>query len=271
MEHNIELKVIAYYMNDKLSANKIAELESIDRKTVYRILKRHDVKVRTISEAAMKYQCNDSFFSEINTEEKAYWLGVLYADGNVSKKASKSGQIFLSSTDKEWVEEFMKTIQSTNKPRSEYHTKFKKIIWKAQITSSSMFDDLCNLGCIPAKSKIIRFPDINPNYYNHFIRGYFDGDGTVGIYKNLRNHDWKILKSGMCSGSKEFLQDVIDILPLKNKKISYRNVYIIQWSLYDTLCLYDYLYQDSHVCLERKRTVFTDYHLYYKKKVQRLQ
>ena len=48
-----------------------------------------------------KYKCNDNFFKNIDTEEKAYWLGVLYADGNVSKNSSGTGQVFLSSKDKE--------------------------------------------------------------------------------------------------------------------------------------------------------------------------
>jgi hypothetical protein len=254
-----EQRVINLYMIDKLSAYKIAELEKLDRKTVYRLLKRNNVKIRTLSEAAMTYQCDDHSFSVIDTEEKAYWLGALYADGNVSKTASRSGQIFLTSTDKEWIGEFMRFIKSTNSPRSEYHVKFKKFIWKAQITSAIMYEDLVSHGCVPVKSKVIKVPELDSNLMYHFVRGYFDGDGTVGVYKNLSTHDWKILKSGLCSGSKEFLYKLVDILPVKNKKVSYNGVYIIQFSLRDSLKLYDYLYKDCNVWLVRKRNVFEDY------------
>lgn len=83
--------VLTYYIVTGISANKIANILNINVKSVYKILKENNVKVRTMSEAAMKYTCNESFFNTIDCEEKAYWLGVLYADGNISKKASKSG------------------------------------------------------------------------------------------------------------------------------------------------------------------------------------
>lgn len=255
----VKHKVLDYYQNDKLSADKIATLLNINRKTVYNILKQNAIKSRTLSEAAMKYTCNDFFFNVIDTEEKAYWLGALYADGNVSKKASSSGQIFLTSTDKEWVEKFMFDINSNNKPRSEKHNKFKSIIWKAQITSSQMYNDLVNLGCLPVKSHVIRLPYINKALIHHFIRGYFDGDGTVGIYKNINTHDWKILKSGFCSGSQKFLEDILQILPTKNKSITYNNVYIVQFSLKDSINLYNYLYLNSTIFLKRKKEKFDIY------------
>lgn len=259
MTIEIEKKVLDYYQYDNLSSDKIASLLNINRKTVYAILRKNNIKSRTLSEAAMKYTCNDSFFNVINTEEKAYWLGALYADGNVSKKASKSGQIFLTAKDKEWVEKFMSSINSSNKPRSEYHTKFKSTIWKAQITSLQMYNDLVNLGCVPVKSNIIRMPDISKTLTHHFIRGYFDGDGTVGIYKNLETHNWKILKSGFCSGSQKFLEDILQILPTKNKNITYKSVYIVQLSLKDSIILHNYMYQDSTIYLQRKKDKFDTY------------
>ena len=259
MTIEIEKKVLDYYQHDKLSSDKIASLLTINRKTVYKILRKNNIKSRTLSEAAMKYTCNDSFFNVINTEEKAYWLGALYADGNVSKKASTSGQIFLTAKDKEWVEKFMRDINSNNKPRSEYHTKFKSTIWKAQITSSQMYNDLVNLGCIPVKSHIIRMPDISKDLIHHFIRGYFDGDGTVGIYKNLGVHDWKILKSGFCSGSQKFLEDILQILPTKNKNITYKGVYVVQLSVKDSIILHNYMYRNSTVYLQRKKDKFDTY------------
>lgn len=259
MNTEIETKVIDYYQTDKLSADVIASLVDINRKSVYKILKKHNIKSRTLSQAAMKYTCNDFFFNVINTEEKAYWLGALYADGNVSQKGSKSGQIFLTSTDKEWIEQFLKDVNSSNKARPEIHNRFKSTVWKAQITSSQMYNDLLNLGCIPVKSHVIRIPDLDKNLLHHFIRGYFDGDGTVGVYKNLKTHSWTILKSGFCSGSQKFLEDLLQILPTKNKNITYNGVYVVQFSLRDSIDLYNYIYQNSTVHLIRKKDKFDTY------------
>jgi hypothetical protein len=261
---NIEDDVVKRYVIDFVSAPQIAKEFNKNVKTIWRILKANNVKARTISEAKKKYTCKDDFFSKIDTEEKAYWLGVLFADGNVSKKASNSGQIFLSSVDKDWVTSFMKSINSTNEPRKEVHKKFKKIIWKAQITSAKMYDDLVFLGCTPKKTHTIRIPKLKDDLMHHFIRGYFDGDGTVGIYKNLKEHNWKILKSGFCSGSKEFIKDLLDIIPVKNKTIRFSSVYFTQHSLKDTINLYHYMYKDANVFLNRKKEKFDEYFKTYK-------
>jgi hypothetical protein len=256
---NIEKEIVNRYITDKMSALKIAKEYSKNVKTIWKILRANNVKARTISQARMQYTCNDDFFSVIDTEEKAYWLGVLYADGNISKKASKSGQIFLTSVDLEWVTEFMKAVDSSNKPRSETHKKFNKIIYKAQITSAKMYNDLNSLGCTPVKTHTIRLPLINDDLLHHFIRGYFDGDGTVGTYQNLKSSDWKILKSGFCSGSKNFIEDLLKVLPVKNKTIRYSSVYITQFSLNDSIALHNYMYKEATIYLKRKKDKFTEY------------
>lgn len=260
MKIELEQKVIDYYVTDKLSGKKIASILRVNVKTVFAILKRNNIKSRTLSESTMKYTCQDDFFNVIDTEKKAYWLGVLFADGNITKKASKSGQIIFSSKDKDWVEQFLLDVGSNNSPNCEYQKVFKKYIWKAQITSAQMYNDLNNLGCTPTKTKTIRIPILEDDLVHHFIRGYFDGDGTVGAYKNLKNSDWKILKSGFCSGSKEFIIDLLKILPVKNKTIKQSNeCYITQHSLHDTLNLYNFMYENYTLCLNRKRQVFIDY------------
>ena len=192
--------------------------------------------------------------------EQAYWLGVLFADGNISKKASNNGQIFFTSKDQQWVLAFMQAIKSNNKPRPELHKKYNKYIWKAQITSAQMYNALNRLGCVPTKSKIIRMPHLKSELVSHFIRGYFDGDGSVGVYQNLKTRDWKILKSNICSGSREFLEDLLKYLPTKQKNITQKaGVYVLQFSLNDSYKLYEYLYKDSTVWLNRKRMVFEEY------------
>lgn len=260
MKIEIEQKVIDYYVTDNLSGKKIASILEINVKTVFAILKRNNIKSKTLSESAMKYTCQDDFFSVINTEKKAYWLGVLFADGSITKKASKSGQIIFSSKDKKWVDQFLSDVGSNNSPNCEYQKLYKKYIWKAQITSAQMYNDLNSLGCTPAKTKTIKVPILDVALMHHFIRGYFDGDGTVGVYRNLKTDDWKILKSGFCSGSQKFIIDLLEILPVKNKTIKQvKECYITQHSLKDTLNLFTYMYQKYTTCLERKRQVFINY------------
>jgi intein-encoded DNA endonuclease-like protein len=260
----LEKDIIKYY-EEKLSAAKISEKLKIDKKTVYRILNNNNIKTRTLSEAAYKYTCDDNFFEVIDTEEKAYWLGVLYADGNITNHKVSCKRIFLTGTDKEWIEDFLKAIKSTNTPKSEKHNKFKdSIIWKAAITSPKMHSNLNNLGCTPVKSMTIRIPNIKDELVHHFIRGYFDGDGTVGVYRNIKKLDWMILKSGFCSGSKTFIEDLLNIIPVKNKKIYHRSVYLTQFSLNDSIIFYNYMYKNATIYLKRKHKIFNDYILNYK-------
>ena len=258
-----EQLIITNYLNG-LSAKKVAELSNCNVKTVSKVLIRNGLKLRNLSEASMKYTCKNDFFSVIDNEVKAYWLGALYADGNISKKASKSGQIFLTSSDEEWVSDFMQAIASSNKPRKELHKKYGTYVWKAQITSAVMFNNLNDLGCTPAKSKTITFPNISDDLIHHFIRGYFDGDGTVGVYKNLKANDWQVLKSGICSGSELFIKQVLEKIPVKNKSIYHRGVYTTQFSLNDSIALYNYMYNNASVYLLRKKQVFDKYLLDYK-------
>ena len=74
------------YYNDKLSMQKIGELIGCSANTIHRVMKENGLKARTDREQALKYYCNENYFDVINTEEKAYWLGFMYADGFIQNK-----------------------------------------------------------------------------------------------------------------------------------------------------------------------------------------
>lgn len=125
-----------------------------------------------------------------------------------------------------------------------------------------MYQDLINLGCIPEKSMIIRIPAIPLNLMPHFIRGYFDGDGTVGVYKNSNKWNTYTLRSGFCSGSQEFLEAISLFIPTNNKtvkKTKNRNLYSINLSVNDSISLYQYMYTDATIWLPRKREKFESF------------
>jgi len=207
-----------------------------------------------------KYSVNEEYFNELN-EQSCYWLGVMYADGNIStNKKNSTGRVILSSTDISWLEIFKECISYTGPIRIEVHKKFKKSIGKITIDSRKMYDSLINLGCIPRKSLVIRFPKLPSNMISHFIRGYFDGDGSVTVCTNIKGSDWKILKSSFCSGSEEFLKEVSKNLPVKNKNCyKSKNIFELKFSLNDTITLYNYMYKNSSVYLYRKYLKFKEY------------
>lgn len=222
-------------------------------------------KLEHMNNKMKKYTVNDRYFKELN-EDSAYWLGVMYADGNVSENhKGTTGRVILSSTDKEWVENFSKVISYSGPVREEIHKKFKKSIWKVTIDSRALFEDLVKNGCVPKKSLVIKFPSIEKKLERHFIRGYFDGDGSVTVCKNIKSANWKILKTSFCSGSKEFLQELVERLPSKNKSVySGKRIYEIKLSLNDSLNLYHYMYENSGEKLARKFIKFENYVMSYK-------
>lgn len=133
-----------------------------------------------------KYFLNENYFEKIDNSDKAYILGFLYADGGVYKNRL---EITLSIIDIE-ILEFIKnrlnyggiitTIIINNKRYS-----------KLTITSKKMYNDLINIGIIPNKTYMSKvLPKIKDEYIWHFIRGFFDGDGSIysSNYKSITEY-----------------------------------------------------------------------------------
>lgn len=251
-------RIVDLYVNQKMAINKIACIFNAGDKTIAKVLHAHKV-VRAVGKNHF-YECNESFFEKIDNEAKAYWLGVMFADGNVSQNKSGTGQMFISSVDRDWIAKFKKDIQFTGNLLKETHKYYHKDIWKLHITSDKLFQDLCIIGCVPCKSKIIQFPNIKESLIHHFIRGYFDGDGFVSIHKYLPNKSNTTLNSGFCSGSAVFLEKLKQHIPAKHNVLKhYSSVYTVCYGVKDSYSLYNYMYSDATIFLNRKKEKFEKY------------
>lgn len=105
----------------------------------------------------------------------------MYADGYIVKYKNGQHTIGLCALDKEVIEKFLKSI-NCNMPIHERVRPNGKIAYYVVLTSKTMFHDLESHGCIENKSLVLKFPlTIPDNLINHFIRGLFDGDGSVYI------------------------------------------------------------------------------------------
>ena len=114
-------------------------------------------------------------FEKIDTEEKAYWLGFLYADGSVGSKENKI-ELGLAEKDLSQVEKFKQFIGLDNKISYRKNTKS----YRSSFRSQKCKQDLISQGCVPKKSLILTFPteqQVSHSLICHFMRGYFDGDG----------------------------------------------------------------------------------------------
>lgn len=132
---------------------------------------------------ARKYFYDVNFFKTIDTPEKAYWLGFIYADGCLSKNELI---LHLGIKDEEHLNKFKKAIKSNGKIEiNETHATFR-------ISSKEISYDLIKLGVLRRKTFIIKYPNLLKNLERHFIRGYFDGDGCISNIKNKNSKTWSI-------------------------------------------------------------------------------
>lgn len=221
---------------------------------------------------AKKYTIDDTFFERVDTEEKAYILGLLYADGYNDTKNSCI-RLTLAETDKVILEKINK-ILGHNKPLRFYERVSKnpnwQDAWALDIENKKMCLDLEKLGCMKAKTHILEFPTEEqvPSYlHHHFIRGYFDGDGcitsSISKVSDKRNPSYGI----SFVGNLPFLLKIQEILMLKlnfNKtKMSKRHknrvdtIFTLCYSGNKQVSLYgEYIYKNATIFLDRKKNKF---------------
>ena len=150
---------------------------------------------------------NDNFFKKW-TPEMAYILGYFAADGTMIKNKRGAHYIELQSTDKELIVGVKKALGSEHKIAAFFRNERWKKIYRIQIGSKEIFNDLLGHGFMPNKSKVLTFPYVPDDYLSHFVRGYFDGDGNVNYCRYWRADRHKYYGSfqmHFISGSKNFL------------------------------------------------------------------
>lgn len=242
-----------------LSCQKIADQLKCSESYINKRLKELNIVKRSNS-TYRKRKFDDHFFDNINTEKKAYWLGFMYADGCVQHKKTGQKLISLAVKDKEVIDKFIIDIGGT------FVTKTYKDVHVIHLTSTIMFNALVKHGCIPRKSLVLTFPTLDASLISHFIRGYFDGDGTVYItYPKNYNRTSSIYKSigvGIC-GTREFLTGISKAALVNEAKKDRRkenNIWYLSFSgSKKVAAFYNYLYKDATIFLIRKRNKFEEY------------
>lgn len=255
------------YVEEKLSYIKIGEKLGVGRKTVshYLRLGGHESNLKFRANNApdkkyRRYQLDEDVFDRIDTEEKAYWLGMFYADASIS---GRNNDIELGLKEEDYnhlikLQSFFKTdkpIYSKEKRENgKVYKGFRLIINSAKIKESLM-----KLGCYPKKSHILKFPtsDQVPDYLlHHFIRGYFDGDGCI-----TRANGGKSLAIELI-GTQEFLEGYQRWANASHQKIHDFNHSTVKRAQHfgkDAENILINLYKDATVYLDRKYSLYKKY------------
>lgn len=194
---------------------------------------------------------NDDYFETIDTEDKAYFLGLLFADGNVYT-ARYRVQITLANEDAYILKAFANCIGYTGKMYID-REKYSKLI----LPSKKMCADLTRLGCTPNKSLTLQFPtEVPEELMHHFIRGCFDGDGHVSKRGNSFNVNF--------TSSKDFMDKFVELL--KNLDVEYteakkryiahkESAYQVYIRSKSGKVFFDYIYKESSIFLIRKKNI----------------
>ena len=193
---------------------------------------------------------NRDFFETIDNEEKAYWLGFLFADGYNEERRGYI-EISLSAKDEEHLQKFQKAIESEH-PIAKRNIKGYESV-RLNFCSRKMSNDLAKHGCVQAKSLILEFPTTVPEELtHHFIRGYFDGDGSVSV--NVEKGQYNVT----CVGTESFLERICQEANMPKTKLGKKgNAFTLQHGGRGNAGkIYDYLYRDATIYLERKRDKF---------------
>ena len=261
--------IVNMYVEQQISSVKIGEKYGCSHKVILRLLEAQNIDHSW--KPKRKYTINETYFDTIDTPNKAYILGFLYADGsNCLDKCTVA--MSLQEEDFNILERIRKEIGSekpleyidyTNKNDGGYTYKnqYRLLIYNKHICKT-----LEVLGMIPNKSLKLKFPNIRPELYSHFIRGYYDGDGS--IYQQIKNNNNHAVILTITS-TEEFCKKLVEI---SEKDIGIKTNY------YEASChngvtkvftisgrnvakkFLDWMYRDADLYLKRKHDRYLDYY-----------
>lgn len=234
------------YREQKMSLEDIARLYGVSRVAVWKYCRDMRLTRRNRSEARLEaqkrgkvpqnyFEINERFFSAWSPE-MAYVLGLLITDGCISKVKNGSYRIRLCLNDKELLEKVAKTMGSSQPITP---SKYQAGLYLFLFGRKRIAQDLITLGVVPRKSLVLKFPDVPKVYLREFIRGIFDGDGSV--YFDTRSKNCPV-RSKFCSGSKDFIHGLE--VSLQSLGMPKRNIYE-QKTKNGTCYMFRYGHEDS--------------------------
>lgn len=238
---------------------------NVGHKVITKILEERGIK-RTAAKKRL-YKIDENYFDVIDTPNKAYILGFLYADG-CNNKNKGTISMSLEEKDKHILEDIRNEIGSerplefidySNKHDFGYTYKNQ---YRLLLFSAHMCRILETYGVVPNKSLVLDFPNLKDNLLHHFIRGYFDGDGCITQGKKDTNFILTITSTNsFCEKLKEIVEKEVGInchIYDASNHNGITKVFTTSGRL-QTKAILDWLYQDADLFLKRKYDRYIQY------------
>lgn len=242
-----EEEVITRYQQGE-SCQSIADSFKVAFHTISNILEKNNI-VR--NNKYKNLNLDENYFENIDRIDKAYFLGFMLTDGNISLKEHII-RLALSSKDEEILNIFKEKTSNENKICVREDEKHSERIF--QLRSKKWKDDLSKYGVVPQKTTISEMPTIQENMMPHLIRGMIDGDGWISAASH---------HIGFCGNEKTVTQlrdYLVKTLNIYNVKVIHpsENLWQVSWaSIKDIIKIGNYIYQDKNDCyLKRKYNNF---------------
>jgi len=205
----------------------------------------------------------DSNFFKKWSRNMAYILGFIVTDGCLVEHQNGCHALNITNKNKEILQKILKVLDSSHKIGVKLRGGMPNLkYYQIQIRDKIIYSDLLKLGLTPRKSKTIKMLNIPQKFFADFVRGCFDGDGSVCYWKEPRwKNTWQI-RTTFTSGSKKFLIALKRLLNkyagLKLGKIwSRKSGHELHYGIFDSLILSKYIYKNKpHLYIKRKKEAF---------------
>lgn len=253
-------QIIKMYVEDKMSMRKISQVFQMSDSTVKRILVENGIDT---TKRNLGYDIKKDLFSKIQNEEDAYWLGFMYADGNVKDKGNNIS-FELAEKDKDSVEKFRQYCGVTKELHKHTLVRGERtfISYCCNFSDAEIKQNLINLGCVPRKSLILKCPteeQVPQDLFHHFMRGYSDGDG----YLRWNCADEKRRATYVIIGTEDFLQGVVKRMNWEGLCIvrpdnNSRNFRLEAYQINNVYKIMQDIYKDSTIYMPRKHKAYLE-------------
>lgn len=253
-----EKNICCLYQKDKFNGYQIAKIYHTYPHAIYRVLEKNNVKRYLQEEQVKKYHANKNAFNDLAREETAYWLGFIFADGHVHNR--RRLQINLAIKDKELVVRLQSFLKTESPVFEVLNIEYPQV--RFSVSDFDIGKRLCELGMEDKDFRVITSA-IPRTSLSHFIRGFFDGDGSVN--KRIAG---KYREAVSFVGSCQFMSWLRDTLAImaetnpkrKIQKNSKSDVYYLTFcGRKQCLKVHDFLYKNATIYLERKKQTFDTY------------
>lgn len=250
----IPQKQLAKLVNQGLSFQEIGQVFDRTPSGIHYWIHKYGIMPRSQSEALRGvhgHKHNRNFFKHWSPE-MAWVLGLMFSDGNVTRTSANGYTATLTSIDKDLLEQVAYLVDTEARPRKWAGKPALTLI----VGAADLCEDLIALGCVPTKSRIMQFPNVPPAYVSHFVRGLWDGDGSIFTRTRKRDGATKAyleVTLGYVCGSREFVQGLRDAIfehtgvkaNIKERKGQANPYYVISYYHRNSLLILPWMYSNS--------------------------